>query len=135
VIRTVTINPLTANFTPSKAAMNSVKMEKPKDLAKRFGRAVEAGGDPTLNGLVPLAELQITQLEALAGEDHEVLSAATDEKVHLTWEPGAASNGFSVTIYFDEARRPLGVETTKATIRTYSTITPIPAPISSGRRR
>lgn len=135
------INPSRANFGPTEAAVAAGNLPAIKKTAEHFADAIEQGGDPSLGGLVPLTELQVSQLAAIVGFKSHMqnpVSSADKRSMREYFGPDVSiyeppHNGFDinftpvqatdqmplmVTIFFDDGRRPIGVHIEGSLLRT-----------------
>jgi hypothetical protein len=107
-----TVNPAIESFAPTPAALAARDLPKKKPLAQAFGQAVRDGADPTLDGLIPLTELQREQLKPFVSKNVKIYDRRAGGKtITVVWQirssPG--DGDFSGEIYFDKDGRPIGV--------------------------
>lgn len=138
------VNPTVSTFAPTSQALIANDLPSKSKTAERFVKAIKIGDDPTLSGLVPLTPLQLHQIGKMTGFEPRIMKPLPEaDKRAIRKQFGRAANiyeppknGFdvefeptratdiqplSLTIYFDEKNRPIGVQVEESLLTTIAT--------------
>jgi hypothetical protein len=105
------INGLVRDFKPTEASQQTSSPPSTYRVARRFGDAVVAGEDPTLDGHVPLSAFDLARLAQFQGGTVSVARRSVEATRSLRFTPTGVgkNNTRSTIIYFDDDGLPIGV--------------------------
>ena len=110
----LSVNPSIANFGPTSYALAQDTLPGKGALATAFAKAVEKGEDPSLGGIVPLTELQRTQLAALKGAKVDISLATFGRQFLAVTREGRKKHRKLISMHFDDAGFPTGLTVNRA---------------------
>ena len=117
----ITLNPASTGFAPTKSALMVAKHPSRISTTRSFAKAVTAGLDPSLGGLIPLTPLQSKQLASLSGRKPMLVDDWTENSV-VSWEDKGDFGGMTAELFFNKDRQVIGLKMVKAVIRTVVTM-------------
>lgn len=105
------INGLVRDFKPTEESQQTSSPPSTYRVARRFGDAVVAGEDPTLDGYVPLSAFDLARLAQFQGGTVSVARRSVEATRSLRFTPTGVgkNNTRSTIIYFDDDGLPIGV--------------------------
>lgn len=107
----VWINPIEASLAPSPTSASIADLPSYRQLTRAFARAVKAGEDPTLEGLIPITPEQIARLSLLEGLDYRMTTGNSRGSQTMFWDIRARvlESPLATDLRFDEEGRPIGL--------------------------
>ena len=105
------VQPVAANFRPTERANLDRNLPSRREITRSFLRALRAGIDPTLEGLIPITESQLSRLEIAQGtRAREMSGSDRTSQVHL-WLEATTELGMPLItdLRYSDDGRPIGV--------------------------
>lgn len=108
---TLWVNPLERKMSPTPVASGSGKLPGYRSIASSFARAVKAGEDPTLGGLIPVTVESLTRLAELKGLSYTSTTGNSKSSQTMFWDLAGRvlPSPVATDIRFDEEGRPIGL--------------------------
>lgn len=115
--------PSLALMSPSDKALQADSLRSAKAINDHFMKAVEAGNDPTLDGLIPITSDQLNQLRSMKAWKVFRSQVDGDYGAEVLWldRREKPREGADTTIHFNEAGMPVGLWIRTSPIRTTAT--------------
>lgn len=109
--RSLWINPLERQMAPASEALAGAKLPGFRTITAAFARAVKAGDDPTLGGLIPISAESRARLAGLKGLDHVSTTGKTRGSQTMFWDVRgkALPAPIATDLRFDDEGRPIGL--------------------------